>query len=91
MDDLDQHIADWDEKEPGFAASVDSAVRRKKMIANFVDMRKAQQLTQTAVAERMATTQSVVSDLERGSDVHLSTLQKYVAALGATLSLEAAE
>ena len=40
-------------------------------------------LTQTAVAERMSTTQSAISDLESGrTDAQLSTWQRYARALG---------
>jgi hypothetical protein len=44
-------------------------------------------LTQTQVAERMGIGQSDVSKLERRSDVRLSTLRAYAAAIGARLQV----
>lgn len=48
--------------------------------------RRQQGLTQAEVARRMGTTQSAVSDLERGDyDPQLSTFARWSAALGKTL------
>jgi DNA-binding transcriptional regulator YiaG len=52
-------------------------------------IRAARQQTQVAVAEQMQVPQSAVSRLENQSDCLLSTLRKYVGALGGTLEVRA--
>lgn len=44
--------------------------------------REKRSLSQTVVATRMGTSASVVSKLEAGGDVKLSTLQRYCAPIG---------
>lgn len=51
-------------------------------------LRRRQGQTQADVARSLATGQSDVSKLERGRDPHLSTLARYVAALGGRLELQ---
>lgn len=54
------------------------------------ELRRALDLTQTALAERLDVTQENVSQIERGeADVRLSTLDRYVSALGGTLEIVA--
>ena len=45
-------------------------------------------LSQAQLAERMGTTQSVVSRIERGGNVSVETLVRYVSACGATLRVK---
>ena len=52
-------------------------------------IRVARQQTQVAVAEQMHVPQSAVSRLENQSDCLLSTLRKYVGALGGILEVRA--
>jgi ribosome-binding protein aMBF1 (putative translation factor) len=52
--------------------------------------RKRNHLTQAQLAERMGTTQSVVSRVEKGSNVSLETLARYAAACGARLEVKIA-
>lgn len=52
-------------------------------------LRAALQLTQEQIAELIETSQANVSKLERQSDMQISTLQRYVAALGGKLKLVA--
>jgi len=52
--------------------------------------RKSKQLTQAELAERMGTTQSVVSRVEKGSNVSIETLARYAAACGARLNIKIA-
>ena len=49
-------------------------------------MREGKALSQTAVAARMGTSASVVSKLEAGGDVKVSTLERYCAAIGEKLA-----
>jgi transcriptional regulator with XRE-family HTH domain len=51
-------------------------------------MRGEQGISQAEVASAMGTTQSAVSDLERGAtDPRLSTLQRYARAVGCVLHI----
>jgi ribosome-binding protein aMBF1 (putative translation factor) len=52
--------------------------------------RKLKNLTQAELAERMGTTQSVVSRVEKGSNVSIETLARYAAACGARLNIQIA-
>jgi predicted XRE-type DNA-binding protein len=55
------------------------------------EMREAQKLTQTDVAEVLEVSQRRVSEIERGEcdRIKLDTLRRYVQALGGTLRVEA--
>lgn len=60
---------------------------KKAMLA---DVRRRLDLTQVTVAERLEVSQANVSQIERGdSDVRLSTLSRYVEALGGRLEVRA--
>ena len=50
-------------------------------------LRSHMELTQTALARNMGVAQATIAQLEQRNDVHVSTLQKYVEALGGTLSI----
>jgi transcriptional regulator with XRE-family HTH domain len=64
---------------PGFA---DMARRRRQLTDSLVARRVSLGLSQTEVAARMGTSQSAVARLESArSDVRLSTLERYAAAL----------
>ena len=52
-------------------------------------LREAAGLTQEELAQRVAVTQSQLSKLERREDYRLSTLRRYVAALGGQLEIVA--
>lgn len=53
------------------------------------EIRKARELTQKDVAKKLKISQDGVSRLEQRSDVMLSTLRKYVEAMGGSLNLVA--
>jgi transcriptional regulator with XRE-family HTH domain len=62
---------------------VEDAEAIARLVRTLVDARKKSGLTQKQVAERMGTTQSAVSDLERtAGDPRLSTLQRFGRAVG---------
>jgi predicted transcriptional regulator len=68
---------------PGFTQM---AERRRVLSEQLVARRVDLGLTQTQVAARMGTSQSAVARLEAGSDdIRLSTLERYVSALGSRL------
>ena len=52
-------------------------------------LRKSHQLKQSELAELMGVSQANISKLESGQDILLSTLQKYVTALGGQVSIVA--
>ena len=70
---------------------------KREALAEYAEMerigvgviRVARQQTQVAVAEQMHVPQSAVSRLESQNDCLLSTLRKYVGALGGTLEMRA--
>ncbi|MEL7536069.1 MAG: helix-turn-helix domain-containing protein [Pseudomonadota bacterium] len=64
----------------GSVAMVGSELRRLRLAAG---------LTQEQIATRMGVQQAAVSKIEKGGDVHLSTIQRYVEALGAWLRMNA--
>lgn len=60
-------------------------------MAMLAELRRELDLTQAAMAERLEVTQENVSQIERGeADVRLSTLSRYVEALGGHLEVRAA-
>jgi len=59
--------------------------------AMLAELRRELDLTQAVIAERLEVTQENVSQIERGeADVRLSTLNRYVEALGGRLEVRAA-
>jgi transcriptional regulator with XRE-family HTH domain len=69
---------------PGFR---EMAQRRRQLVAELAEQRRAAGLSQTEVAARMGTSQSSVARLEAGlADVRVSTLERYAAAIGTHLS-----
>ena len=77
------------ERLPVFPGFADIARRRREVIAELADARRAEQLSQTEVAARMGTSQSVVARLESGEiDARLSTLQRYASAVGRELRMD---
>ena len=69
-------------KNPQFPRLVAEATARRKLARKLAALREKKALSQTVVAARMGTSASVVSKLEGGGDVKISTLQRYCAAIG---------
>lgn len=68
---------------PGFA---ELAPDVDELVTRLADHRRRLGLSQTEVAARMGTSQSAVARLEAGgSDLRLSTLERYAQALGTRL------
>ena len=55
--------------------------------AELAKARKKAHMTQQDVAEAMDTTQSVISRIERGANVSIETLERYVVACGRHLQV----
>jgi len=87
-DFLDEIEAERTAANPKFPSLVAEAVWRRKLARTLVKIRERKQLTQTLVAARMKTSASVVSKLEAGGDVKMSTLQRYCAAIGTTVPIK---
>ncbi len=68
--------------EPVFPGFGDMARRRRELVEDLAARRRTIGLSQTEVAALMGTSQSAVARLEAGhSDVRISTLERYAAAL----------
>jgi ribosome-binding protein aMBF1 (putative translation factor) len=75
--------------DPVFPGFIEMAERRRALADGLAARRTEIGLSQTEVAARMGTSQSAVARLESGeADVRLSTLDRYVAALGERLDWE---
>ena len=80
--------AAWDElseeRKKKIQARISSEIEAYR---NLRELRVAAGLTQAKVSETLEMTQGNVSRLEKSSDMLLSTLQRYVSAVGGTLHL----
>jgi DNA-binding XRE family transcriptional regulator len=86
-DDLDT-LLDEEMRDPVFRGAYEDAAARSALLQALVEQRGERRVSQGEVAARMGTTQSAVSDLERGAtDPRLSTLQRYARAVGCALHL----
>jgi hypothetical protein len=81
-DFLDEMIAKRTRKNPRFPDLVAEAERRLALAKALAARRLSLGVNQTVVAARMKTAASVISKLESGGDVKLSTFQRYCAAIG---------
>lgn len=81
-DFLDEMIARRTRKNPRFPELMAEAERRRALAQTLAARRSALGVSQTVVAARMGTAASVISKLESGGDVKLSTLQRYCTAIG---------
>ena len=70
-------------------ARVDAAVRRELLTMDLRELRQEAGKTQAEVAEIAEMTQAELSKLERRDDHLLSTLRRYVSALGGELEVVA--
>ncbi len=69
-------------RNPGFPHLVAEAEERRALARKLAALREKKAMSQTLVAARMGTSASVVSKLEAGGDVKVSTLQRYCSAIG---------
>jgi transcriptional regulator with XRE-family HTH domain len=61
--------------------------RLRAEVLTLRDLRKARELTQVQLAETLGQSQVSIAKLERRSDLLLSTLRRYVEAMGGRLDL----
>jgi ribosome-binding protein aMBF1 (putative translation factor) len=85
-DFLDEVSDERTRRNERFPELVVEAERRRELARLLAAERQAHGLSQTVVAARMGTAASVVSKLEAGGDVKVSTLQSYCGALGKSLT-----
>jgi DNA-binding transcriptional regulator YiaG len=81
-DFLAEIVSERTRRNPGFPELVAEAEERRRFARKLAALREKTSLSQTVVAARMGTSPSVVSKLEAGGDVKMSTLQRYCAAIG---------
>ena len=74
---------------PSARARVEAAVRNELATMDLREARQARGKTQAEISEATEMSQGEVSRLERREDFLLSTLRRYVAALGGELQLVA--
>lgn len=84
-DFLDEIIDERTRKNPRFPEMLAESIARRELAQRLVSARLEKGLSQTVVAAAMKTAQSVVSKLEAGADVKLSTVQRYCEAVGQSL------
>jgi DNA-binding transcriptional regulator YiaG len=81
-DFLKEMVEERTRRNPEFPSLVAEAEARRKLARKLASLREKKSLSQTVVAARMGTSASVVSKLEAGGDVKVSTLQRYCSAIG---------
>ncbi len=87
QDFLKELIDEFTARDPEFPRLLEEARARRARLRELAAKRAKRGLSQTQVAALMKTSQSVVARIESGnSDVKLSTLERYAAAIGGTLS-----
>jgi DNA-binding transcriptional regulator YiaG len=83
----------WKDFEHGIApermAEIREEARQEIERVGFAALRKARRMTQVELAKRLAMDQGGVSQLESRSDVLLSTLSRYIRALGGEMRIQA--
>ena len=79
-------MADWPADR---VAAVEARTQEMLREMPLVEVRRQLNVTQEALATALGTSQASVSKLERRSDIYLSTLRRYVEALGGKLEITA--
>lgn len=85
-DDLEELIDDLSQDDPDLGLRVGAALERRELARQLAGHRREAGFTQTEIAERMGTSQGQVARFESGADTRMSTVARYAAALGVTVS-----
>jgi DNA-binding XRE family transcriptional regulator len=85
-DDLDTLIDELAVDDPGLPGRVASALGRRELLRQLATLRRQKGLTQVELATRMRTSQGQITRIEAGADARLSTVERYAAALGVTVT-----
>jgi transcriptional regulator with XRE-family HTH domain len=78
-----------DKMPPERRARIDARVRDLEAEMPLDELREARQFTQEHLAKILKVRQAAVSKLERRADMYLSTLEKFVEAMGGELQIRA--
>lgn len=72
-------------------AQARARARAERMLAELPlqELRRAQELSQATLAELLETTQPEVSKIEQRTDLYVSTLRRYIEAMGGSLDVVA--
>lgn len=68
---------------------IDTKARQLARAYELSQLRQTAKLSQNELALKMGVSQANISKIENGADVQLSTLQKYITALGGKLKITA--
>ena len=89
MDDLEQYIEKRKKKSLEFAKTFELGYENFKIGILLQQARKEAGFTQEQVAEQLHTKKTAISRIENhAEDIRLSTLEKYIEAIGKKLHLE---
>jgi len=72
---------------PNERARIDAKKKAMREAMRLYDLRRARLLSQETVAETLGVPQSAVSKIERRTDAYISTIRRYLGALGAELHI----
>lgn len=82
-DFLDEMIDESTKKNPDFPSLMEEARQRRELLHALATLRSRSQISQSALAKRIKTSQPAIARLEAGAvDPRLSTLQRYAASVG---------
>lgn len=85
---LAELVAQQAEQDPEFRAALEDERARLMLVQEYGRVRRLKKVNQTSVAHQMGTTQSAISDLEKGAvEPRISTLQRYARILGCRLMM----
>lgn len=74
---------------PDARARADAKTREMLASMPLDELRTARELTQENLAEALGMTQAAVSKMERRTDMYISTLAKFIEAMGGKLEIRA--
>ena len=78
----------WDAFSDTEKMEIEARYREQKTeYLTLQELRRELELTQTDIAERLDVRQENISNIERRKDIKLSTLEEYIAAMGASLKI----
>jgi transcriptional regulator with XRE-family HTH domain len=78
-----------DKMSPERRASIEARVRELEAEMPLDELREAREFTQEHLAKILKVRQAAVSKLERRADMYLSTLEKFIEAMGGELQIRA--
>lgn len=89
MDDLEKYIEKRKKKNPEFAKTFELGYENFKIGVLLRQAREEAGFTQEQIAEQLHTKKTAISRIENhAEDIRLSTLEKYIAAVGKRIHLE---